>query len=329
MFYFFLDMYKKQFYSRRTINRRQRRLQQLEKEQNYLDCSSETDNEDSLVSQNICNLNSMTSSIASAFGNDNDTYKNHHENDTYENYHDDEHDNTNKLKDFQDNPFDHSSPLYNGCRFSTLKSVKMLLNFFSRINLDKLNTINLLKLIKLILPINNALPTSWKSIMKLFEKVNFSSAMFYCSKCFNQCEKTRFNTKTCMNDNCSLFKRTLKTNQIVEIVSLDIRTQIKSIIARNINLLTQSNKFFPSSDVTSGSFYTTAQSNIKCNTISIIIHTDGAPLIRSSRQAIWPCFASIVELPPPVREYQTNIMLLSLWSAKEKPNVNIFFERTM
>lgn len=311
---------QKKFYSRRAINRRQRRLNQLEKEKNYLDCSSETDHEESHVSQNKCNLSSMTSNILSAFDDDNGAY---------ENYHDDEHDNTNELNDFQDNPFDHSPPLYDGCRFSTIKSIKMLLEFFSRINLDKLNTISLLKLIKNILPTKNTLPTSWKSIMKLFGKLNFSSAMFYCSKCFNQCEKTRFNTKTCMNDNCSLFKRTLNRNQIVEIVSLDIRTQIKSIITRNINLLTQNNNLFPPSDVTSASFYRTTQSNTNCNTISIIIHTDGAPLIRSSRQSIWPCFASVAELPPPVREYQSNIMLLSLWSAKEKPNVNIFLDRTM
>ncbi|CAF4925855.1 unnamed protein product [Rotaria sp. Silwood1] len=248
---------------------------------------------------------------------------------TYENYHDDEHDNTNKLNDFQDTIFDHSPPLYDGCRFSTIKSVKMLINFFSRINLDKKNTIDLMKLIKLILPVKNALPTSWKSIMKLFRKVNCSSTTFFCSKCFNQCEKTRFNTKICVNDNCYLSKRTLKTNEIVEIVNLDIRSQMKSIITRNINLLTQSYDLFPPSDVTSASLYRTTISNTKCNTITIIIHTDGAPLIRSSKQSIWPCFASIVELPPPIREHQTNIMLLALWSAKVKPNVNVFLERTI
>ncbi|CAF1323831.1 unnamed protein product [Rotaria sordida] len=313
-------MYKKQFYSRRVVNRRQRRLNKLEKQENYLNSSSESDNEDYNVNQHVYNINSITSNDLLALDDDLNTH---------ENYHDDEHDNTNKLNDFQDTIFDHSPPLYNGCRFSTIKSVKMLINFFSRINLDKTNTINLMKLIKLILPIKNALPTSWKCIMKLFGKTNFSSTTFFCSKCFNECEKTRFNTKTCMNDNCCLSKRTLKTNEIVEVVNLDIRSQMKSIITRNINLLTQSYDLFPPSDVTSASLYRTTISNTKCNTITIIIHTDGAPLVRSSKQSIWPCFASIVELPPPIREHQTNIMLLALWSAKVKPNVNVFLERTI
>ncbi|CAF3656548.1 unnamed protein product [Rotaria sp. Silwood1] len=313
-------MHKKQFYSRRVVNRRQRRLKKLEKQENYLNSSSENDNEDYNVNQHIYDINSMTSNDLSALHDDLNTYKN---------YHDDEHDNTNKLNDFQDTIFDHSPPLYDGCRFSTIKSVKMLINFFCRINLDKQNTINLMKLIKLILPIKNTLPTSWKCIMKLFGKTNFSSTMFFCSKCFNECEKTRFNTKTCMNDNCYLSKRTLKTNEIVEVVNLDIRSQMKSIITRNINLLTQSYDLFPPSDVTSASLYGTTISNTKCNIITIIIHTDGAPLVRSSKQSIWPCFASIVELPPPIREHQTNIMLLALWSAKVKPNVNVFLERTI
>ncbi|CAF1345618.1 unnamed protein product [Didymodactylos carnosus] len=67
----------------------------------------------------------------------------------------------------------------------------------------------------------------------------------------------------------------------------------------------------------------------KKNPVTLIVHSDGAPLIRTTRVSLWPCFASIVELPPPVREYQTNIVVLALWSAKQKPNVNVFLEETM
>ncbi|CAM4922181.1 unnamed protein product [Rotaria socialis] len=75
--------------------------------------------------------------------------------------------------------------------------------------------------------------------MKLFGKVNLPSTTFICSKYLNECEKTAFNTKNCTNDRCSLCKRTLKTNEIVEVVNLDVRTQLKSIITRNINLMKQ------------------------------------------------------------------------------------------
>ncbi|CAF3383195.1 unnamed protein product [Rotaria socialis] len=158
----------------------------------------------------------------------------------YENYHDDEYDNINELNDFQENVLQQSPSLYHGCRFSTVTTLKMLMDFLiSRVSLDKSNIINLMKLIKKILPIPNTLPISWKSIMKLFGKVNLSSTTFICSKYLNECEKTAFNTKNCTNDRCSLYKRTLKTNEIVEVVNLDVRTQLKSIITRNINLMKQ------------------------------------------------------------------------------------------
>ncbi|CAF3907108.1 unnamed protein product, partial [Rotaria sordida] len=55
-------------------------------------------------------------------------------------------------------------------------------------------------------------------------------------------------------------------------------------------------------------------------------HADGAPLIRSTKSALWPCFGSIVELPPPVREYQSNILTLGLWVSCIKPDANLFLE---
>ena len=153
----FLDMTsKKRYFSQRVLNRRERKLQKSKKQQNDLDSFSESDSENNNVNQHVHDVNPITSNILSALDDDLNTY---------ENYHDDEHDNTNKLNDFQHNTLDYSPPLYNGCRFSTIESVKMLINFFSRINLDKQNIISLLKLIKSILPNPNALPTSWKSII--------------------------------------------------------------------------------------------------------------------------------------------------------------------
>ncbi|CAF1502758.1 unnamed protein product, partial [Adineta ricciae] len=51
--------------------------------------------------------------------------------------------------------------------------------------------------------------------------------------------------------------------------------------------------------------------------------------VKSSKQSLWPCFASLVELPPPVRDYQKNIILMSLWTSKKKPDANVFLEKTI
>ncbi|CAF1508466.1 unnamed protein product, partial [Rotaria sordida] len=63
--------------------------------------------------------------------------------------------------------------------------------------------------------------------------------------------------------------------------------------------------------------------------MTLVVHSDGAPIVRSSKKSIWPCFASITEIPPPMREFQSNIIILALWLSKKKPNVNIFLEETV
>ena len=54
------------------------------------------------------------------------------------------------------------------------------------------------------------------------------------------------------------------------------------------------------------------------------MHADGAPLVKSTNQSLWPLFASIVEIPPLVRYYQQNILILALWSSKKKSDVDTF-----
>ena len=98
-------------------------------------------------------------------------------------------------------------------------------------------------------------------------------------------------------------------------------------MCRNFDLVNKSH-LFPPSDICFGEWYQ-QRSIMSTNKITLVVHTDGAPLIRSSKQSTWPCFTSITELPPPVREFQSNIIILALWTSKMKPNVNIFLDQTI
>jgi hypothetical protein len=313
-------MYRKCFYSRRVVEKRKRRLQRLGKNAHYSDISSSSEDENDYIqdTQYTASTTNDTSLVL-----DDDLCG-------YNEYHDDEHDNTKTSNDIEDDPLDRSPPLYSNSKLSSMKSMKLLLDLLiSDINLDKRNMLRLLKLIKFILPQPNTLPTTWKSILKLFGQTNLSTTIFLCSLCHQQCGKTTFNTKFCRNEACLRSKRTLRTNEIIELVHLDVRNQLKLIINRNINILTKNEDYFPASDISAGSFYQTTISKSRSNTITLVLHTDGAPLIRTTKQSIWPLFASIVEIPPPVREYQKNIILLALWSSKSKPDVNVFLKQTV
>lgn len=315
-------MNRKTFYSRRVIEKRKRRLRSLERRPYALDMSSESEEENQL---NNAIEKSTTTTTTHVFP----TVTNDFIDD--ENYHDDEHDNIEIPNETNGNgSSDQSPPLYDGCRFSVKESIKLLMEFLiCDVNLDKKNISRLLKLIKRLLPQPNTLPVTWKSIVKLFGRTNLFSTTFLCSLCLTKCGKTTNNSRVCRNESCVYSKRTLKTNETVELVHLDIRTQLKSVINRNINFLLKNEPYTPTCDISNGSFYRANKSNSIRNTITLVLHTDGAPLIRTTKQSIWPLFASIVEIPPPVREYQKNILLLGLWSSKTKPDVNVFLKHTV
>ncbi|CAF0999332.1 unnamed protein product, partial [Didymodactylos carnosus] len=222
---------------------------------------------------------------------------------------------------------DDSPPLYKDSPTNIKTAVKLLTDFYTSVNLDKKNVLRLLKLFKSLLPQPNLLPTTWKSILKLFDKHCLSSTKYLCLKCDALCHSSKYGQKKCVNPKCLLNKKTLKRTEITEIVTLDIKSQLETILYRNQNILNK-NELFPEGDIHYGEFYQANHSQ-KRNAITLILHCDGAPLAKASKQCLWPCFASIIELPPPIREYQRNIVVVALWAGKKKPNANIFLEDTI
>ena len=131
--------------------------------------------------------------------------------------------------------------------------------------------------------------------------------------------------KTCVTASCSRSRKSLRRCDIDEIVHLDIQSQLNSVVIRNEYLLNKP-ELYPEADVCKGTYYRELK---KENQLTLIVHCDGAPIVRSSKQSIWPLFASIVELPPPIREQHRNIVLLAIWSSKRKPCPDLFLKQTI
>lgn len=236
-------------------------------------------------------------------------------------YDDDEFDDIHPLHENYDNE-DDFVPLFDGSATSVCEAVRKLTSFFVDFNVNKKAAIKLLRIIKDLLPAQNRLPTTWKSIMKVLGHVSSSTKNFLCSQCYQKCRKDKYGKFKCQNYQCSRFDQMIKSNQLVELIHMDIRSQIQSILNRNKSLFNHSD-LHPKSDICFGDHYRNLGDSA-FNRITLILHTDGAPLVKLSKQSLWPCFGSIVELPPPVREYQQNIIVLALWSSTIKPDPNIF-----
>ncbi|CAF2380024.1 unnamed protein product [Rotaria sp. Silwood2] len=221
-------------------------------------------------------------------------------------------------------PYNYSPPLYEHATVTTNEAVNRLMQFFIKSNFDKNKVINMMRLIKSILPSPNKLPTTFRQILRTYGKTPSSIEKFYCNNCFTL--TTRKNGQHyCNNTSCRFRNSQLSKKQVTEVVIVNIREKLQSIIKRNFSLFTGSEKLFPSFDIPSGERYG-IKTKETLHPITLVIHADGAPLIRSTKSAVWPCFSAIVEIPPPVREYQSNILTLGLWVSTIKPNVNLFLE---
>ncbi|CAF4925350.1 unnamed protein product, partial [Rotaria sp. Silwood1] len=201
-------------------------------------------------------------------------------------------------------PHDYSPPLYEYATITTNEAVNRLMQFFIKSSFDKNKVINMMRLIKYILPSPNKLPTTFRQILRTYEKmvsnIVITQAVVFATLNYQK-------------------------KEVTEVVIVNIREKLQSIIKRNFSLFTGSEKLFPSFDIPSGERYGIITKET-LHPITLVIHADGAPLIRSTKSAVWPCFSAIVELPPPVREYQSNILTLGLWVSTIKPNVNLFLE---
>ncbi|CAM4845204.1 unnamed protein product [Rotaria magnacalcarata] len=219
---------------------------------------------------------------------------------------------------------DCSSSLYENATITIHEAVNRLMQFFIKSNFDKNKVINMMRLIKSILPSPNKLPITFRQILRTYGKTPSSIEKFYCNNCFTL-TTIKNGQQYCHNIKGRFHNSQLSKREVTEIVILNIREKLQSIIKMNFSLFTGNEKLFPSFDIPSGERYGIITKET-LHPITLVIHADGAALVRSTKSALWPCFSAIVELPPPVREYQSNILTLGLWVSTIKPNVNLFLE---
>jgi len=323
---FFLQMFRfKSSYNKRVKKRRLQRLQHRQYVNDIL-IGTDTNHQDNEIESSEDDMESIEGDLepigAEPMEEAIDTSSNcfhriPYNDDAFDNIHPVEHLST----------FDNSQLLFSGSSMTVQQTVRQLTSFCVDFHLHKNAVVRLLRLIKGILPSPNRLPTAWKSIIKVLGRVLTSRKTFLCSRCYRRCSKGTNGEKKCTNIKCIQSNRLLKSNQLVEVIQMDIRSQIQTILNRNYSFLNRM-EFYPRTDVCFADHYRQLNGE-PTNRITLIVHTDGAPLIKLSKQNLWPCFASLVELPPPLRDYQTNIIVLALWSSKVKPDPNIFLHETI
>ncbi|CAF5183737.1 unnamed protein product, partial [Rotaria magnacalcarata] len=102
---------------------------------------------------------------------------------------------------------------------------------------------------------------------------------------------------------------------VSELVLCDVKKEISSTAKRYVNLIqeyqNQPRMVLPG-DVLNGQIYRNLPSN-KSNKLTLMLHADGAPVIKVGGKSLWPIQCTLVEISPPMRDRADATMILGPW----------------
>ncbi|CAF3953082.1 unnamed protein product [Rotaria sordida] len=201
-----------------------------------------------------------------------------------------------------------------------IQFLSQLMNFIRDACLNKTTTEALLALLRSTCSfgIDNIPKTTnslWQQVGVAFTYKRF----YYCSICFMELIHYQ--------DCCSHCKIKSKPNSELFIFSID--DELKRIVQTNIDVI----RWYSvpdhqiNADIVNGEWY--KRSNTGEPRLSLMLSTDGKPLIKSkqSKTSVWPVISFLVEIPPPLREYFNNIVLLGLWHSPVTPPCSLLLDK--
>lgn len=152
---------------------------------------------------------------------------------------------------------------------------------------------------------------------------------YYCSECL-----TRLNNPqqvTCSN-NCSLNGKYRPFSNVSELALNDVRREIRYRIEMYASIMndyrSKSTSVLPG-DVMNGNVYRTMATSTSIkpdqNQVTIMLHTDGAPVTKFHSKSLWPIQGTFCEIPPPIRDHQKAVLMLGAWLGIHHPDRNLLW----
>ena len=150
-----------------------------------------------------------------------------------------------------------------------------------------------------------------------------------CGRCCSSIEAGRCTNSDCVNNDVACVNK----DGFVDVVTFDVEQQLRLLYQKNSTLLTRyqsearHRSMSDQEDIVGGKVYQTLLNTNPNFFFSVMLHSDGIPLYRSRTCSAWPILGAVVELPPFCRNRCDNILLLSVWIGKEKPNFDVILSK--
>ena len=221
----------------------------------------------------------------------------------------------------------------------------LILSYIAKHKLNGSASMDLLDLLRLIVPEDSNLHSLTLSEIKETLGNCVTNVYDYCGLCFTifpmddkiyQCSTTDSEGKQCTGLRYrGNLRNQAKKQRNLYFVTVSLEQQLSKLLERNgVWTKIQQYKMLPSSlnvrDIVDGTEYKKYKQNggflTNEDNLTLLFNTDGVPLYKSSKVNIWPVFLAINELPPEERFAKKNMILWGLWQGKGKPRFSTFFE---
>ena len=219
---------------------------------------------------------------------------------------------------------EYSAPLYTGSPLSVKQSCIELLKLTRQLNLSKKGVKNLLNSIEKLLPAGNKLPRTISSLLSNASFLEMKRMKFLCIECLTEILSPQ--DRHCAQ-RCSLNNKRRRQSQVGELYHANVSLQIRTVAERYINIIKEysNNYHLQPADIPNGTVFQQLPTNGGRH-LTLLLQADGAPLVKMGGRSLWPVQATLVEIPPPLRDHYNSTMILGAWLGSTHPNSDLLWQ---
>ncbi|CAF4764192.1 unnamed protein product, partial [Rotaria sp. Silwood2] len=196
--------------------------------------------------------------------------------------------------------------------------------FIIKCNLAFTQTLYLISLLLFLLPYGHRLTRS--GIVRSYKKREQFSYITYCIKCN---EEVNAVDGKC-SPTCLLYGSQRTADSLTELCICNAFDRIKCVVKRNLSLILEYQKradhILPN-DIVNSALYNNLHQDSKFHRLTLMIHSDGIQMITTKSKKFYVVTGTLLEIPPPLRDYARNKLLLVTYLSENEPTPLLLYDR--
>jgi hypothetical protein len=218
---------------------------------------------------------------------------------------------------------DCSTLLYAGSSMNVRQSSIELLRLTRRLNLWRKGVKQMLDSIVKLLRMVNRLPRTISGLLNAASFVEKKCLKFLCIEYLTELRSPQ---DRCCSQRCSLNNKHRLQSQVGELYHANISIQIKTVAEHYINIIKEysNNYHLQTPDIPNGTIFKQLPTDGRRH-LTLLLQTDGAPLVKVGGRSLWPVQANLLEIPLPLRDHYNSTMIFGAWLGSVHPSRDLLW----